>query len=278
MNQNHRMLHTLIAASLFLGWQGSLRAQEASSMDNMTAKYYYYGESASLGAGHVRTYVVLGKDKDATTGHKPPVELGVEIPSAIMNSLPQEDQIRNFKFPAQARDTAIQFMMLGWNPHGHKPVGVYDRPHLDFHFYIQDLDEVMAIDPGSCSGLACDDYARAIKPVPPQFLPEGYADVNEVVPMMGNHLVDPTAPEFQGKPFTRTFLYGAYDGRITFFEPMITNESLTAAPRQCASVKLPQQYAQTAYEPTKYCTEVDSNKQLIRVFLTGFVYHSAEGQ
>jgi hypothetical protein len=81
-----------------------------------------------------------------------------------------------------------------------------------------------------------------------------------------------------GKPFTPTFLYGAYDGEITFFEPMITNESLVAAPRACAPVKLPQQYAETAHQPTRYCTEFDANKQVVRVFLSGFCYRSAAAQ
>jgi hypothetical protein len=279
MNWNRITLHTLLITSLLPGC--ILQAQQGTNPDPNCGKNgpeRQYGESAPLGAGQVRTYVVLGKDKDKVTGRKPPVDVGVEIPSAVLSSLPPDMQILNFNFPIQARDTAVQFMMLGWNPQGHPPAGVYDRPHLDFHFYIQDLDDVMTIDPGDCSGLACDDYARAVKPVPPQFLPKGYSDIGEVAPMMGNHLVDLSAPEFHGKPFTRTFLYGAYDGQITFFEPMITNESLIAAPRQCAEVNLPAQYAQTAYQPTRYCTEFDSNKQVIRVFLTGFVYRTAEGQ
>jgi len=41
---------------------------------------------------------------------------------------------------------------------------------------------------------------------------------------MGNHLVDPTNAEFNGKKFTRAWIYGVYDGRVTFFEEMSTRE------------------------------------------------------
>ena len=38
---------------------------------------------------------------------------------------------------------------------------------------------------------------------------------------MGNHLIDPTSAEFHGKKFTRTWIYGAYDGHVTFVEEML---------------------------------------------------------
>jgi hypothetical protein len=149
-----------------------------------------------------------------------------------MDSLPLESGVFILDFPIQARDTPFQYMMFDWNPNGHEPEGIYEQPHFDFHFYIQDLDEVETIEPGPCSGLACENYERAIKPVPPPFLPEGYIDVKSVVPFMGNHLIDPASPEFRGQPFTRTWLYGSYDGRITLYEPMITVDSLTKQPDQ----------------------------------------------
>jgi hypothetical protein len=261
---------------LLVGLHSTVQAQNGH--EGQTDPDKYYGQSAQLGRQEVRTYVVLSKDRDERSGRRRPAEVGVEMPLAVMDNLPRETQVLNLNFPVQARDTTIQFMMLGWTPQGHEPPGIYDRPHLDFHFYIQDFAEVMAIDPGNCSGLDCDDYARAVKPVPPQFVPNGYIDRGIVVPMMGNHLVDPTAPEFNGQLFTRTLLYGAYDGQITFFEPMITNESLLRQPRACARLKLPQEYTQTAYQPRQYCSEVDRSKQVVRVLLTDFVYRVAPNQ
>ncbi|MGH8662238.1 MAG: hypothetical protein ACREUB_10830 [Burkholderiales bacterium] len=40
---------------------------------------------------------------------------------------------------------------------------------------------------------------------------------------MGNHLIDPTSPEFKGKKFTRSWIYGVYGGRVTFYEEMVTS-------------------------------------------------------
>jgi len=114
-----------------------------------------------------------------------------------------------------------------------------------------------------------------MKPVPAQFVPQGYMNVGSVVPFMGNHLVDLASPEFNGKRFTRTFLYGAYDGRLTFFEPMITRDSLLETPNQCSEIKLPQQYATSGYYPRKYCTALDAEEGIHKVFITDFVYRAA---
>ena len=112
MKHNLISLRTLTAVSLFLGLQYTLRAHDGHGQGgNVPQKYY--GKSAQLGAGKVRTYVVLNKDKDQTTGHRPPLEVGVEIPAKIMSSLPPDQRILNFDFPIQARDTAVQFMMMG---------------------------------------------------------------------------------------------------------------------------------------------------------------------
>src|SRR3954447_5500734 len=35
---------------------------------------------------------------------------------------------------------------------------------------------------------------------------------------MGNHLADPTGPEFNGERFTHTFIYGSWDDEVTFYE------------------------------------------------------------
>jgi hypothetical protein len=235
----------------------------------------HYGQAVALGGGTVRTYVELAKEKDDASNRKPPLEIGIEISGAAMKNLPADSQVLILDFPIQARDTPFQYMMFDWNPNGHEPVGIYDKPHFDFHFYIQDLDEVEAIAPGPCAGVDCEDYERAIKPVPAQFLPDGYIDVKSVVPFMGNHLIHPASPEYHGEPFTRTFLYGAYDGRITFYEPMITVDSIVNDQNRCTTLKLPQAYAETGYYPTKYCTQFDSEKDLYRVYIKDFVYRIA---
>jgi hypothetical protein len=230
----------------------------------------YYGDSAVLGGARLFTYVTVEKREGAPGNHKVPVELGVEMPAGALAHLPAEGSMQILYFPNQARNMEFQYMMLDWNPQGHPPDGVYTLPHFDFHFYMQDLDDVMAIGP--------EDYETSRVPVPPQFMPAGYIDVGAFEPQMGNHLIDPSSPEFNGQTFSRTFLYGAFDGKITFYEPMITLASLTGTPNQCVALKLPQAWAESGYYPTGYCTSYDKARRVYRVFLKDFVYRTAPVQ
>lgn len=176
-------------------------------------------------------------------------------------------------FPDQP-DVPFQYVMLNFNPMGHIPPGVYTLPHFDVHFYIQDLAEVMAIDAGPCQVLtACDDYAEAKRPVPASYVPPNYIDVDAVEPMMGNHLVDPTGPEFNGVEFTRTFIFGAYGGEISFYEPMITRAWLLSQVKNCDPIPQPAAWAEAGWYPTTYCTDFKQRKH--RVTLEDFVYRDA---
>lgn len=39
---------------------------------------------------------------------------------------------------------------------------------------------------------------------------------------MGKSRADPTSEEYHGQEFTKTSIYGSYNGEITYYEPMIT--------------------------------------------------------
>ena len=34
----------------------------------------------------------------------------------------------------------LKWALLNWNPHGHIPPGIYDRPHFDVHFYMEPIE------------------------------------------------------------------------------------------------------------------------------------------
>jgi hypothetical protein len=165
--------------------------------------------------------------------------------------------------------------MLDWSPNGHQPAGIYDTPHFDFHFFMQDFEEVIGIAPGPCSGLDCEAFRRASRPVPTELLPPGFVDSGAVLPYMGNHLVDATSPELHGQPFTRTWLYGAYDGQVTFYEPMMTRQSLVEQPNECATLKMPAAYARSGLYPTRFCTHLDTQAHVYRAYLADFVHRRA---
>lgn len=124
-------------------------------------------------------------------------------------------------FPEETEDGAEidthQFTFNGfhYNPVGHPPPEIYTVPHFDFHFYFIEEEVVDGITGGPLPpdfpflGLA--DYD-----VPEEQHPPGYEfeELRLIVKEMGEHLLDGTAPEFNGEAFTHTNVYGVYDPSI----------------------------------------------------------------
>lgn len=178
-------------------------------------------------------------------------------------------------------DSQFTYVLNNWNPMGHMPPHVYDLPHFDVHFYLKDNDERLAIRPGPCPALVnCEDYKLG-KDLPDQrYLAPDYADMDAVEPAMGNHLIDPTGPEFNGERFTHTFIYGSWDDEITFYEPMITHEWLAGVrdgdrPNRCFAMKLPTAWQKSGWFPTRYCIRHLDNRKELQVSMEGFVYRHA---
>jgi hypothetical protein len=228
-----------------------------------------YGKPLAFGGADITTY--LTRDKTGA-----PLALGVEIPARALKNLPATTSEVLLSLPQEAQSlTPFRYLGMDWNPQGHEPDKIYTMPHFDFHFYIQSLEEKNSIDPGKCQGIDCADFERAMKDVPAAYLPRDYKNVGAVVPRMGNHLIDPASTEFNNQPFTRTFIYGAYDGKITFYEPMLTLQYLQSQPNEYLDLKLPAAYAQTGYYPTRYSVRYDPSKDVYRISLERFVYHVA---
>ena len=122
-------------------------------------------------------------------------------------------------------------------------------------FDIEPIESVFAIESGPCGPefVRCDQFEVGKKQPPPNYVAPDYIDVEAVAPAMGNHLVDPTSPEFSGEPFTRTWIYGAYDGRITFYEEMVSRAFLMEQPSECFDIKSPPAVAVRGYYPTAVC-------------------------
>ena len=181
----------------------------------------------------------------------------------------------------QAVDTPLNYVLANWNPMGHMPPHVYDLPHFDVHFYLNDNSERLAIRPGPCPNLVnCDDYKLGKDLPDDKYVAPDYADMDAVEPAMGNHLIDPTGPEFNGETFTHTFIYGSWDDKITFYEPMITKNWLSALragdqASECYAMKLPDAWQQSGRFPTRYCTRHLSNRNELQVSMEGFVYRRA---
>jgi hypothetical protein len=102
-----------------------------------------------------------------------------------------------------------------------------------------------------------------------------FRDVDAVVPAMGNHLVDLTGPEFNRQPFARSWIYGVYGGRVTFYEEMVSHAVLRSKPQSCFPIKLPQAVAVSGFYPTVSCLRHHGATGETTVSMEAFVFRAA---
>lgn len=235
-----------------------------------------YGPPTKVGNGMARAYVVT----DSRQGEAP-LELGIALDASALQGLPNTQMMYMYllELPALAPEP-YQLVELDWNPGGHPPPGVYTVPHFDFHFYTISLAERNAIVPSD------PDFAAEANNLPTgAFVPPFYAVLagpgqtaaDIAVPQMGVHWSDVRSPELQAllgnpagfQPFTRTFIYGSWNGRFTFYEPMVTLEYLLSNPDVTTSIPVPASYPEAGYFPTSYKVTYDAQAKEYRVALTG---------
>lgn len=251
----------------------------------------FHGKAEKMGAGTVRSFLTMHP-----SGR--PVAIGVMMSAGALEDLPaapntvsrcfdldgngshtrhecigDEERILDVPVGSPAK-LPFRWITVNWNPAGHH--APYARPHFDFHFHIGDRERVEAIAGGRCGELVdCGDFKRASRPVPARYLPSGYIDVGAVVPRMGNHLLDSQSPELKDSlPFTSTFIFGAYDGELIFWEPMIAIDVLRKTREACLEIRQPEGFRQAGYYPTQYCLRQDRRGQRT-VSLEGFRYSEA---
>jgi hypothetical protein len=160
---------------------------------------------------------------------------------------------------------------------GHEPAGVYDKPHFDFHFYSITQAERDAIDPADTA------YATKAGSLPAaDFRPAGYVDQATAVgapaqavavPHMGLHWLDPQSEELHGTPFTKTFIFGSWNGKLIFAEPMITKAYLESKPSFSRSLPMPARHAERGWYPAGERIYWDATAREYRVALSALTLH-----
>ena len=115
----------------------------------------------------------------------------------------------------------------------------------------------------------------ARKPLPANYIHADFQNVDAVAPAMGNHLVDLTGPEFGGEQWKHSFIFGVYDGKITFYEEMLTRAHLLSQPNACDPIKFPPAVGLRGFYPTQSCIRYDSATGEYTVSLEEFVYREA---
>jgi len=178
-----------------------------------------------------------------------------------------------------SRNTDIPFkwVLLNWNPGGHIPPGVYDRPHFDVHYVMEPIADIFSIEAGTCGPefVSCEQFETGRKSVPDNYMHTDFQNVDAVAPSMGNHLVDLTAREFNGKPFTHTWIFGTYNGRIIFYEQMATREFILSKTNEELAIKSPPAVGKSGYYPTVYSVKYDDDTDEYAVSIEGFAYREA---
>jgi hypothetical protein len=234
--------------------------------DDVTKAGTFTGSEVEVQHGKGWSWVKLNADGN-------PEQLGLSINDAAINSMPvgtggggthTHDNSVVFPLHAAAKaNTPFDHLGVDWNPNGHEPAGIYDKPHFDFHFYmITEGQQAAATDMTKLETDPAADY------LPANFI--GGAPV----PQMGKHWIDVTSPELTGQvPFTQTFIYGSYDGKVTFLEPMITLDFLKATTTFVRPIPQPAKYKKEGYYPTRM--RISKHDGVTDVVLEGFVKRQA---
>lgn len=234
------------------------------------ADHVYRGPVQKIGNGQIRSFF-------SVSPAGVPLKIGFEMSDAALENLSQDatDFSSNtfvLSLPQKAKDlTAFNHLVADWNPAGHEPEAIYGLPHFDFHFYKISLTAQEAIPPYTPETTAMFD-----KEPPAGYLPATFMASPGGVPEMGKHWIDVNAPEFNGNTFTKTFIYGTFNGEVTFYEPMITRAFLLTNSNTSTAVDQPTKFAPgDRYYPTKYETTWDAKKKVRTVALTDFVWRAS---
>lgn len=230
-----------VVAILFSGCAvGESQPQKENCNMKSIQKGTFEGENKTLGNGTVYSWVKLDNKGN-------PSSIGVNFTESALKGLPEGAVVEyTLALPEEAASTAYDHIGVDWNPEGHDPHGIYDTPHFDFHFYMispEERDKITASE---------EDSEKLSKEPASGYIPEGYVSTPGGVPRMGAHWIEPEAPEFKGQPFNETFIYGFYDGKMVFVEPMVTTAFLETKPEVTKELKLPKCYPASAYYPTNY--------------------------
>ena len=222
----------------------------------------YTSDKVTLHGGKIWSSAQVSKDGK-------PEEVSIVLDDATLNSVPLGQpsdhftHANNLMIPVPGKSgSPFKFVMVNWNSSGHEPDSIYGLPHFDFHFYTTPQDEVMK-------------YTDSVKlrTTPAQeYVPSNHVAVHPL-PMMGNHFIDVTSPELNRQKFTQTFIYGSYDSKVVFYEPMITLNFLKSQQEFERELPQPAKFQTAGYYPTKL--KIKKRNGTTEVKLSDFMYRQA---
>jgi hypothetical protein len=171
--------------------------------------------------------------------------------------------------PTGTPTTVFNHLGINWQPNGHPPPVVYTHPHFDVHFYLIPISARDAMTPADPAFAAKATKVPLAEETPARYLadPQG-------IPRMGTHWTHQDSHEFHGQLFTNTMVYGFYDGKMIFIEPMMTKAFLESRPNETKTMSLPARYPAPGRYPTAHKVSYDDAAKEYRVELIMFVTRS----
>jgi hypothetical protein len=216
----------------------------------------FTGSRVPVGNGEAWTYI-------RTDASQNPVEVGVQFNAGALVNLPTGSMHADefvLDLPSEISVAPYDHITLDWNEHGHEPMNVYDRPHFDIHFYFMSMAERNLISPS--------DSIQFNAPLAADYLPPMYLETPGGVPRMGAHIIDLLSPEIAGTGiFTHTFIYGKYDAKVNFLEPMVTKEFLDSQASVDQEIRQPASWQQAGYYPKRYTISYDTSTEIYSIIL-----------
>lgn len=252
----------ILASTLFV-----LLFQSCKKGDEQAVAGTFKGVPVTVGNGKLWSWIEMGSGGQTK-------RLGLTFEEAAFTNLPAGNgHTVEYEYkpllPVGKKTWPFTHIVVEWNPHGHPPFGIYDKPHFDMHFYLMDEAERMQIPPYET------DSSGFLQYPPSGYLPISYIPIPGGVPEMGVHWADRTSPELapvNPQPFTQTFIYGSYKGNVTFYEPMATLAFLTTTTSYTRDIPQPIKWGKEGYYPTKL--SYIKTGGTIQITLYDFVYHS----
>lgn len=232
----------------------TISGRSASEISNV-----FKGANVAFGDGHMRSWIRINHLNK-------PQEIGIEITESAMNGLPHEGT--NVVLPMHHKAlevTPFQHIYVGYNPQGHQPVGVFNVPHFDAHFYYTTNQARLSIPEVTPATLPIFTLAPAPGYMAPSYFQAGPE------PQMGQHWIPPP-PTFL--PFTRVMVYGSYNGAVTFVEPMVTIAHMLSGNSSNAYLQ-PAKFAKAGNYPTVYNAYRDAQSGNYHITLSNFVARAA---
>ena len=206
----------------------------------------FYGPAVQFGEGRVRSWVNISHDDV-------PLAIGIEFTDGVLqqeHGHDGQDHGHEVLLPLHQKAKALtpfDHVTMGFMAEGHPPPGIYSVPHFDIHFYKMSLEERLAIPAYPLAMAAFNNNP------PSGYLPPAYVKAPAGEAKMGAHWMDVLSPEFNGQPFTHTFVYGSYDGKVNFLEPMVTLDFISGGTTVHKAIRQPQFFDPTnTYYPTRY--------------------------